>query len=37
MNYIDFANYADANTLDNACGNVDVVAEILGMLVEKLF
>ena len=37
MNDIDFASYACGNTLDNACNNVDAVAKILRMSVEKLF
>ena len=37
MNDIDFASYACDNTLDDACNNVDAVAETLRMTVEKLF
>ena len=37
MNDIDFVSYADGNSLDNACDNVEAVAETLRMSVEKLF
>ena len=37
LNNIDFASYADDNTLYNAYDNVDAVAETLRMSAEKLF
>ena len=37
FNNIDFASYADDNTLYNACDDVDAVAETLRMSAEKLF
>ena len=37
LNDIDFANYADDNTLYKACDNVDVVAETWRMSAVKLF
>ena len=37
MNDIDFANYANGNSVDNSCGNADAVAKTLRMSAENLF